>query len=148
MPRPFSSFEYVVTSFWNRVRKMDNCWMWTGTIDKNTGYGHFFPHQHMTILAHRFSYELNVAEIPKGLTIDHLCKVRLCVNPEHLEIVSLTENLHRGDGWSGKNHRKTHCPQGHRYDGNNLIITEAGFRQCRACHNVQSRNWSRRNNVR
>ena len=97
------------------------------------GYGQFFrgrtvPGEHGKIAAHRWSYEYHVGPIPAGMEIDHLCRNRLCVNPEHLEPVTSQENISRSHG----NGRKTHCPSGHPYSGDNLRVYR-GTRFCRAC---------------
>lgn len=97
------------------------------------GYGFFYAGRTTTgqtgrAYAHRWSYEYHVGPIPEGLQIDHLCGNRLCVNPKHLEPVTALENLRRADG----NHKKTHCPSGHPYEGDNLRIYR-GARLCRAC---------------
>jgi hypothetical protein len=83
--------------------------------------------------AHRLYYELEKGPIPKGLTLDHLCRVRCCVNPDHLEPVTPVENVMRGESFFAKQARRTHCPQGHEYIGRNLMITRRGERKCRAC---------------
>ncbi len=66
---------------------------------------------------HRYVYELLVGPIPDGFDIDHLCRVRNCVNPEHLEAVTHRENMLRGDTLAAANAAKTHCPKGHALDG-------------------------------
>ena len=82
--------------FWSKVEKSDTCWEWKSAID-SYGYGVFqlaYPHRH-TVKAHRVSYELIVGTIENGLTIDHLCFNKKCVNPEHLEVVTASENSSR-----------------------------------------------------
>lgn len=94
-------------------------------------------------LAHRLAYEILVGPIPDGLTIDHLCMVKSCCNPEHLEPVSLAENLKRarraGKGAGAINVAKTHCPKGHPYSGENLYRRADGRRECRTCQRARIR---------
>ncbi len=107
------------------------CWLWRGYKTRN-GYGRFWM-DGRTQPAHRVSYELHVGPIPDGLHIDHLCRNRMCVNPEHLEPVTLAENNRRGAAVI------THCPQGHEYAGDNLYIGRDGKRYCRTCHRERQR---------
>ena len=88
---------------------------------------------------HRAIYEKFVGPIPDGLTIDHLCRNRLCVNPAHLEPVTLAANVLRGESLPAKNARKTHCPKGHPYDETNTHITKQGWRICKACNRERQR---------
>lgn len=84
--------------FWAKVDRRDggDCWPWLGTTT-STGYGLFgVPREDRTVGAHRYAYELVVGPIPTGLELDHLCRVRNCVNPAHLEPVTHAENLRRG----------------------------------------------------
>lgn len=119
------------TRFWSQVRKTDGCWEWTGRLNTN-GYGQTRvgdrrPH------AHRVAYELVVGPIPTGLQLDHLCRNRACVRPDHLEPVTQTENVRRGVGFSGLNARKTHCIHGHEFTQENTRILVDGGRRCRTC---------------
>jgi len=83
----------AVERFWKRtIQSADGCWEWIGTINK-VGYGYLSDG--VSKLAHRFAYELLIGPIPEGLQIDHLCNVRNCVNPAHLEAVTLQENMRR-----------------------------------------------------
>lgn len=117
------------------VKTSDDCWIWTGGIHKKTGYGNFWLNG-TTWLAHRYAYAALVGEIPDGWTVDHLCRVRHCVNPAHLEAVSFAENNRRSDSASARNMRKTHCPQGHPYiEGN--IYAKRGRRYCATCHGLR-----------
>lgn len=121
--------------FWSKVEVTDGCWLWTGCQVQN-GYGQF-RFDGRTGLAHRWAYEHFVGPIPDGLDLDHLCRVRHCVNPAHLEPVTRAENLHRGKGNGFQlNAAKTHCAQGHPFSGHNLIIGKNGQRLCRACKNA------------
>lgn len=119
--------------FWSKVDKTDTCWLWTGAkIPK--GYGRFWDGRRCAY-AHRFAYELLVAPIPDGLSIDRLCRVPSCVNPAHLEPVTTRENNLRGVGIAAINIGKTHCPQGHPYSAENTYRYKSGppYRKCRAC---------------
>ena len=120
--------------FWSKVNKSDDCWLWTAAVDE-AGYGRFGVNRESTY-AHRYSYELTKGSIPEGLQIDHLCRVRHCVKPDHLETVTQRENILRSPtGFAAVNARKTHCPRGHRYS----ILDNRGWRECRVCRNEQAR---------
>lgn len=120
--------------FWARVQKGPGCWEWLGRRDV-AGYGKFDPPAElgMSTVAHRIAFVLTKGEPPAGLHLDHLCRNRGCVNPDHLEPVTEAVNLLRGEGWGAKNARKTHCPKGHPYAGDNLFVNSLGRRQCRTC---------------
>ena len=109
------------------------CWLWGGEVDRG-GYGRttLRGKRH---LAHRLVYQLLVGQIPEGLVIDHLCSVRHCVNPRHLEPVTPAENNRRCACVSTLNALKTHCPQGHPYDAENTL-QYPGARVCRACQRL------------
>lgn len=115
------------------------CWRWTGAF-QNAGYGQYGK---PPVLAHRWAYELHVGPIATGLVIDHLCRNRWCVNPKHLEVVTLAENILRGESLPAKNKRKTHCPKGHPYDDENTYFTSQGWRICRSCNRERHRSAGR-----
>jgi hypothetical protein len=121
--------------FWDNVAKTETCWLWLGA--RGGHYGSYYS-DGKSVLAHRFAYEALVGPIPDGLQIDHLCRVRLCVNPAHLEPVTQRENILRGTGPTAVNARKTHCPKGHQYDEGNTRWYK-NKRWCRACHREQTR---------
>lgn len=104
------------------------CVIWTGYI-KPDGYGQASNGRP----AHRVVYEMEVGPIPDGLHIDHLCRIRACVNPEHLEPVTQQENQRRAGPYS-RNAQVTHCRQGHPYDEANTYHHPSGSRVCRACN--------------
>lgn len=141
-PRPS-----IEDAFWERANKSDDgCWLWSGHLNPE-GYGILRRR-----LAHRFAYELLVGVIPEGLQIDHLCNVRNCVNPAHMEPVTNLENQRRAWERGGNENRrdmlgaikrqKTHCPQGHPYSGSNLRIdASSGARRCRICDVAKSKRY-------
>ncbi len=120
------------------------CWEWTGSMDGH-GYGQMWSGKRnknghpCPAHASRVAYELFKGAIPDGLCLDHLCRNRGCVNPDHLEAVTMKINLLRGETLQAKNIVKTHCPKGHPYDEMNTYIRKSGKRCCRAC----DREWAR-----
>jgi hypothetical protein len=114
------------------------CLLWTGAVAPN-GYGRLGESA-----AHRFSYELWIGPIPAGLVIDHLCRVRRCVNPMHLEAVTSRENILRGVGPTAQKARQTHCKYGHELSGANLRVRADGGRDCRRCSVIRSLEHKRR----
>lgn len=123
------------------------CWLWTGAVDR-CGYG--VVRDFVTgkaPKAHRISYMHFRGPIPAGLQLDHLCRVRCCVNPSHLEAVTLQENLRRGEGNKAavqamqairRANPVTHCPHGHEYTPDNTLVWK-GCHSCRECGRISSR---------
>ena len=119
--------------FWSKVDVQSNggCWLWTASLN-NGGYGQFFPRgaPKRSVGAHRYAYEHIVGPIPEGLDLDHLCRVRRCCNPAHLEPVTRQENLRRGD----KKPRVANCRKGHPLSGDNVWVRPSdGARICKTC---------------
>ncbi len=129
----------AVERFWSSIDKQsDGCWLWTGPTSKD-GYGHFW-FENRQWRAHCFAWELlKGGPISENLQLDHLCRVRHCVNPDHLEPVTCRKNLLRGETLAAQNAVKTHCPQGHAFEGDNLYVSGRGDRQCRICRRDASR---------
>ncbi len=117
----------------------DGCAEWCRALNAD-GYGRV-KRGGTTQLVHRVVYELVKGPIPSGLQIDHLCRFRACVNPEHLEVVTIRDNQLRGNSVSGVNARKTECPQGHPYSGDNLYVRSRGSRECRTCGRIRRREY-------
>jgi hypothetical protein len=132
----------------SRVEKTATCWLWTGPLGRG-GYAYFTWREPRTekfvpapvqgVRVHRAVYEHEVGPIPEGMTLDHLCRVRHCVNPDHMEIATHRTNILRGETLAAANARKTHCPKGHPYDGDNLMTTKSGGRACKECNRVRCR---------
>ena len=100
-------------TFWMRVSVGHDagCWLWEGRREKG-GYP-IACDGSRSVLAHRMAYRAFRGEIPAGLQLDHLCRTRHCVNPEHLEAVTARENVLRSTGLAAVNAQKTECPYGH-----------------------------------
>lgn len=116
--------------FWEKVDKTGDCWLWTAMLNTG-GYGLIRVARKM-VFAHRLAFEMVRGPIPDGLFLDHLCRVRHCVNPDHLEVVTMRENVLRGIGPTAKQAAQSHCLRGHPFEGENLRIYR-GKRICRAC---------------
>ena len=122
--------------FWPKVDMGINpgdCWLWTAGISPG-GYGRFARHDY----AHRLSYQWIIGPIPRNLVIDHLCRVRHCVNPSHMELVSNKENILRGVAPSAHHAQKTHCVNGHAFAPQNILRTKGRHtRICRECKHIR-----------
>lgn len=126
--------------FWSKVTEApDGCWNWTAYRDPH-GYGRF-RNLGRAMLAHRVAYHASTLDYPN--TLDHLCRNRACVNPEHMEPVTRGENVLRGEGLPARRARQTHCKSGHPLSGENLATYKRGEsvqRVCRACRAEWKRN--------
>lgn len=140
--------------FWAKVDKNGpgGCWLWTGALDAK-GYGMWKPAgraNSRSVKAHRWAYETLIGTVPDGLQLDHVCRVRNCVNPfGHLEPVTGRENLMRSPiTLAAINVAKTHCIRGHEFTPENTRITTArsphGERSCRACDRLKQREYRNR----
>ncbi len=131
------------TRFLSKVRKTESCWLWTGaTNDK--GYGYFWEGKGKWRKAHRVSLSIHGVDIPSGMVVDHICRVRNCVNPAHLRVVTQRQNaLENNIGPVAMHNAATHCPKGHSLSGDNLEPWELrrGRRKCVICKVEAARRW-------
>lgn len=125
------------------------CWLWTGQMRGGYGRIKIGGRRGTHKSAHVLLYEVTKGPVPEGLELDHLCRTRCCVNPDHLEAVTHAVNRQRGTQGDHLAAR-THCPQGHPYDeANTMLIARrsagvptGGFnRMCRECCRSRRREW-------
>lgn len=129
---PYS--QRIVNRFLKKIEVHENgCWMWKGVLVG--GYAQMYIYQRK-VYGYRWTYILFKGAIPDGLQLDHLCRNRSCVNPDHLELVTQRENILRGIAPTAINARKTHCPKGHPYNEKNTYVWNNG-RKCRICHSIK-----------
>lgn len=137
----------IYARFIAKVVKTETCWLWTGGT-RTGGYGKFHPMRSQSWMAHRWSYTYHVGEIPDTLQLDHLCRVRNCVNPDHLEPVTARENTLRGISVPAQNAARTECVKGHEFTPENTYIKttkrNTTERQCRECIRQANREWYRK----
>ncbi len=115
------------------------CWRWIGAHVRGRGK---LRQNNRERLATHVAWNLHRGEIPEGMVLDHLCRNVACVNPDHLEPVTQSENLRRGD--TGARLRAVmHCPSGHAYDAANTYVDKRGKRYCRACSNLRRKRYPR-----
>jgi len=111
------------------------CWLWIGSVASD-GYSRFRGYGG-SISGHSFSYWYHVGPVPEGHELDHICRVRCCVNPAHLRPLTHADNVALADFTKNhRNGRKTHCLRGHELSGDNLLVERwrhLTMRKCRAC---------------
>lgn len=126
---------------YKKIQKTDYCWIWTGNISKTTGYGVIGGSGGMPVTgAHRAMIKLVGREIPHGMVVDHICRVRRCVNPNHLRIVTRAiNNIENSTSPPALNRIKTHCYKGHEFSSENIWVeTRKDGRKQRRCKKCRS----------
>jgi hypothetical protein len=130
---------------WAKVEKTATCWLWRAGLTTG-GYAMICRSGEggKPVLVHRWMYEHFTGPIAPGLQLDHLCRVRRCVNPAHLEVVTPQENNRRSESPSAKNAVKTHCKHGHEFTTENTYLDSEGSRLCRLCQSEAGRRFKTR----
>lgn len=123
--------------FWAKVEKTHDCWLWTASLG-HSGYGQFGAFDTVWP-SHRIAYRQLIGPIEAGLTLDHLCRNKRCVNPAHLEPVTHHENTTRAA--SHARDLRTHCKHGHEFTPENTYIRSDGSRQCKTCRRATQKRW-------
>lgn len=131
----------VLARFNAKVDTSQDCWLWTGG-DTGNGlrYGKFWDGTRK-VLAHRYAYSINFGDIPEGLEVDHVCRVPKCVRPDHLRLLTRTQNMRNRNDCRLKADGKIVCNRGHEISGNNVYTRPDGRIECRVCiHRPNARN--------
>ncbi len=118
-------------------------WFWLGKLSRQ-GYGRVGVDGRVYGV-HRYVYSQLVGPIPDGMVLDHICRVRHCVAPQHLRVVTPAQNsLENSVSFCARRAVSDRCDRGHPYDNGNLIITKTGARLCRTCRNAYMRDLMRK----
>lgn len=136
----------TIDRFLNNIEKIPftTCWIYTGTILKEYGQISFYckdENKYRQKAAHRVSYEYFKEPIPEDLVIDHLCKVKCCVNPDHLEPVTDKINILRGNGIASQNSKRLNCSN----CNSEFTVDKKGMRRCDKCVDRRRKEWVKRN---
>ncbi len=138
MKYPIKFIERIKTKI--LIEPYSGCWLWTAGT-RTWGYAQTSL-KNKTYSAHKVLYEDKFGKVPDGLELDHLCKVKCCVNPSHLEAVTHTENVRRGRALEAIRRERlsrTHCKWGHEFTTENTLSKTNGARGCRICTNIRQR---------
>ncbi len=128
----------------NDQPEVGTCWLWIGATTPQ-GYGTFWDGRKIRS-AHKWVFEYAYGKCAENKVLDHLCGVKPCANPAHLEEVTKNENSRRGFSIATcYNASKSHCSHGHHYDDKNTYIDRRGRRSCRSCKRETNKAWSQTN---
>lgn len=131
--------------FWVKVEKTDTCWLWIAAVS-GSGYGNFYigkvDGRYVNVPAHRWAWQDSGRALIEGLELDHICRNRKCVNPDHLQQVTHRENVLLGISPWALRAQVTHCPAGHEYTEQNTVMDKG--RRCRTCSNTRRAERKRR----
>lgn len=133
--------ERMLERFWAKVDRdgETGCWLWVAN-KTHDGYGRFSVGSKY-VYAHRFAWTLENGQVQEGLQLDHLCRVRECVNPAHMEPVDCRTNVLRGVSPSAMRAAQIECIHGHKFDDTNTYWRPDGGRECRTCHRQREREY-------
>ena len=146
--RPYKNIQ---ERFWAKAPERspwpDHCWLWMAGSDGD-GYGAFAVGTKKRMRAHRVAWFLSGGDIQAGMELDHACRNRMCVRPEHLTLVEKFYNARQGSSEQARRKvRQTHCKRGHEYKDGSFFLTPEGWRSCRVCVNENARRHYRKNRV-
>lgn len=148
---PHRSITTIADRFWQKVARSEEggCWLWMGARDAN-GYGQIYV-SGSAVGAHRISVELSGEVIPPGYVVDHLCRNPSCVNPAHLDVVTMAENTRRGDLHAAQKEKAKathHCQRGHPLPQVTRLLSSSGHRYCIPCQRDAASRWREQNRER
>jgi hypothetical protein len=117
-----SKEDRLIKRFVGKIEKLDGCWLWVGLKGPN-GYGRFSVGTR-EISAHRFSYQHFIGAIAPGMTVDHICRIKICVRPDHLQLLTNEENSARAQEFvvETANAKKKYCKRGHELSGFKVLL--------------------------
>lgn len=140
----------IFSRFMTKINFTKTCWLWTGPINNGPRNGYAFfdikiaKNKWKQIRAHRYIWKFLMGNIPNNLVIDHICRIRHCVNPTHLRLVThRTNSLENSNSVAARNSKKTHCPKGHPLNGDNLR-PPMRWRRCKKCSNINAQTYRAR----
>lgn len=140
--KSFKIESYRFDKFLDRLYIAGECIEFRGS--KSHGYGSFSYAPYRAGGAHVFSYRAFVGPIRRPLVIDHICRNRACVRPDHLRQITNRENILCGNGATARNARKSQCVNGHEYTPENTYRDSRG-RRCRTCRSIKKKAWDIKN---